>query len=32
MTKKIYRRKYKTANQPTGLDGILVVIDDYDAS
>ena len=32
MTTKIYRRKYMTASQPAGFDGIEVVIDDYDAS
>ena len=29
---EIYRRPYKTATQPTGLDGIVIVIDGYDAS
>ena len=28
----IYRRTYKKASQPTGLDGMVVVIDGYDAS
>ena len=32
MSKKIYRRTYKTAFQPTGLDGIVVALDGYEAS
>ena len=32
MSTNIYRRKYMTASHPTGLDGIVVVIDGYDAS
>ena len=28
----IYRRTYKTASRPTGLDGIVVLLDAYDAS
>ena len=32
MSKKIYRWTYKTASQPTGLEGIVVALDVYDAS
>ena len=32
MSTKINRQTYKTESQPTGLDGIVVVIDCYDAS
>ena len=32
MTTKIYKKKYETASQRAGLDGIVVVIDGYDAS
>ena len=28
----IYRSTYKTASRPTGLDGIVVRLDGYDAS
>ena len=32
MSTKIYRRTYKTASQPTGIDGIVVALDGYDVS
>ena len=32
MSTKIYRQTYKTASQPTGLDGLEVALDGYDAS
>ena len=32
MSTKICRRTYKTATQPTGLDGIVVALDRYNAS
>ena len=32
MSTKMYRRTYKNASQPTGLDGIVVALDGYDAS
>ena len=32
MSTKLYRRTYNTVSQPTGLDGIVVAIDGYDAS
>ena len=32
MSTMIYRRTYKAASQPTGLDGIVVARDGYDAS
>ena len=32
MSTKIYRRTYKRVSQPTGLDGIVVDLDGYDAS
>ena len=28
----VYRRTYKTVSRPTGLDGIVVLHDGYDAS
>ena len=28
----MYRRTYKTASRPPGLDGIVVLVDGYDAS
>ena len=28
----VYRRTYKTASRPTGLDGFVVLLDGYDAS
>ena len=28
----IYKQTYKTASQPAGLEGIVVVLDRYDAS
>ena len=32
MSQNLYRRIYKSASQPTGLDGIFVLLNSYDAS